>query len=86
MPSHTSEMAPAPSAARSFIWLKLSLPSVRKNDCSLVIQREFLILHDQIMALAIWKQPHPVNATGPRECPTPNIQVATSPPFNFTLK
>lgn len=66
MSSHTSEMAPAPSSARSFIWLKLSLPSVRKNDCSSVIQREVLILHDQIMALAIWKLPHLINAAGPR--------------------
>lgn len=83
MPSYTSEMAPAPSSARIFIWLKSS--SICQEEW-LFISYSNLILHDQITALAIWKQLHPVNATGPRECPTPNLQVATSPPFNFTLK
>lgn len=65
------------------------LVKIKSSICQeewLFISYSNLILHDQITALAIWKQLHPVNATGPRECPTPNLQVATSPPFNFTLK
>lgn len=67
-PAYTSEMAHP--LQQGFCWLG-SLPSVRKNA---IHWYSNLILHDQITALAIWKQLHPVNATGPRNVPPPTYR------------